>query len=73
MKKLFMLQATAGPEQRDTQTNIGNCTKAARLPAGEHDVTRHIFKPLKNPGERRGNVIRFIRQSKRTTTFTELR
>ena len=63
MKKLFMLQATAGLEQRARPNQYRKLHKTARLPAGEHDVTRHIFKPLKNPGERRGNVIRFIRQS----------
>ena len=52
------------PNKGHTQANTGNCTKAARLLAGEHDATRHIFKPLKNPGERKGNVIRFIRQLK---------
>ena len=52
------------PNKGHTQANAGNSTQAARLLAGEHDATRHIIKPLKNPGERRGNVIRFIRQSK---------
>ena len=64
-KSCLFYRPNLEPNKRYTQAEAGNSTEAARFRTGEHDATRHIVKPLKSPGERRGNVIRFIRQSRR--------
>ena len=64
-KNCLFFRPNLEPNKGYTQADAGNSTQATRFPTGEHDATLHILKPLKSPEQRRGNVIRFIRQSKR--------
>ena len=71
-EKVVLLQAKPGAEQRVHPSQCREQYTSRKISSRRTCRYRAHRQALKSPGERRGNVIRFIRQSKKLTS-TEFR